>query len=290
MPELPEVETVVRGLRPALEGRVIARADLRRPDLRFPLPARFAERLEGRRIVALSRRAKYILAELDDGEVWLTHLGMTGRFTVDAAAGATATSGQVGHNSGWALIEPHDHLILETEAGARVVFNDARRFGYMDLLPAGGVETSKHLKDLGPEPLSGAFDAAWLTAALAGKRTPIKAALLDQKVVAGLGNIYVCEALWRAGISPKRSAHTVPGARARRLVPAIKAVLAAAIEAGGSSLRDYRQTSGELGYFQHVWDAYDREGTPCRKPGCAGVIRRIVQSGRSSFYCPAHQR
>lgn len=290
MPELPEVETVVRGLRPALEGQVIARADLRRPDLRFPLPERFAERLEGRRIVALRRRAKYILAELDDGETWLTHLGMTGRFTVDAQAGVTATSGQVGHNSGWGLIEPHDHLILETAAGARVVFNDARRFGYMDLLPAGGVESSKHLKDLGPEPLSDAFDAGWLAAALAGKRTPIKAALLDQKIVAGLGNIYVCEALWRAGISPKRSANTIPGVRARRLIPAIKAVLAAAIEAGGSSLRDYRQTSGELGYFQHVWDAYDREGTPCRKPGCAGVIRRIVQSGRSSFYCPAHQR
>lgn len=290
MPELPEVETVVRGLRPALVGRTIRRADLRRPDLRFPLPARFAERLEGRRVTDLRRRAKYILAALDDGATWLTHLGMTGRFTVDAAPDARASAGQAGHNSGWTLVAPHDHLVIETDAGARVTYNDARRFGYMDLLPPGGVETSKHLAGLGPEPLSDAFDAAYLAAALTAKRTPIKAALLDQRVVAGLGNIYVCEALWRAGISPKRSARTIPGARAARLVPAIKAVLEAAIAAGGSSLRDYRQTSGELGYFQHAWDVYDREGEPCRAPGCRGAVRRLVQSGRSSFYCPAHQR
>ncbi|MBP5858050.1 bifunctional DNA-formamidopyrimidine glycosylase/DNA-(apurinic or apyrimidinic site) lyase [Marivibrio halodurans] len=290
MPELPEVETVVRGLRPALLDRRIARADLRRPDLRFPLPERFAERLEGRTVTDLRRRAKYILATLDSGEVWLTHLGMTGRFTIDAPPDGRASAGQAGHNSGWALVAPHDHLVIETETGQRVTFNDARRFGYMDLLPPGTAETSRYLKDLGPEPLSDAFNAGHMTVALAGKRTPIKAALLDQKVVAGLGNIYVCEALWRAGISPKRSAHTIPGARARRLVPAIKAVLQAAIAAGGSSLRDYRQTSGELGYFQHAWDVYDRENTPCRQPGCTGTIRRIVQSGRSSFYCPAHQR
>jgi formamidopyrimidine-DNA glycosylase len=290
MPELPEVETVVRGLRPALVGHRIRRADLRRPDLRFPLPERFVERLEGCTVTDLRRRAKYILATLDSGEIWLTHLGMTGRFTVDAAPGASASAGQAGHNSGWALVEPHDHLLLETDAGGRVTFNDTRRFGYMDLLPPDGAATSKHLKDLGPEPLSDGFDAGHLGAALAGKRTPIKAALLDQKIVAGLGNIYVCEALWRAGISPKRLAHTVPGARARRLVPAIKAVLTEAIAAGGSSLRDYRQTSGELGYFQHAWDVYDREGEACRRPDCAGTIRRLVQSGRSSFYCPAHQR
>lgn len=290
MPELPEVETVVRGLRPALLDRRIARADLRRPDLRFPLPERFAERLTGRTVTELRRRAKYILATLDSGEVWLTHLGMTGRFTIDAPPDGRASAGQAGHNSGWALGAPHDHLVIETETGQRVTFNDARRFGYMDLLPPGAVETSRYLKDLGPEPLSDAFDAGHLGAALAGKRTPIKAALLDQKVVAGLGNIYVCEALWRAGISPRRSAHTIPGARARRLVPAIKTVLRAAIAAGGSSLRDYRQTSGELGYFQHAWDVYDREGDPCRRPACTGTIRRVVQSGRSSFYCPAHQR
>ncbi|MCR9221486.1 MAG: bifunctional DNA-formamidopyrimidine glycosylase/DNA-(apurinic or apyrimidinic site) lyase [Alphaproteobacteria bacterium] len=290
MPELPEVETVVRGLRPALVGRTIRRAELRRPDLRFPLPERFADRLEGRTITDLRRRAKYILAALDDGTAWLTHLGMTGRFTVDAAPDARASAGQAGHNSGWALIAPHDHLVIETDAGARVTYNDARRFGYMDLLPPGGAESSRHLAGLGPEPLSDAFDALCLSAALAGKRTPIKAALLDQRVVAGLGNIYVCEALWRAGISPKRTARTIPGARAARLVAAIKAVLAAAIAAGGSSLRDYRQTTGELGYFQHAWDVYDREGEPCRAPGCTGSVRRLVQSGRSSFYCPAHQR
>jgi formamidopyrimidine-DNA glycosylase len=290
MPELPEVETVVRGLTPALVGQRIRRADLRRPDLRFPLPEGFVGRLEGRMVMSLRRRAKYILATLDSGEIWLTHLGMTGRFTVDAQPDPQASSGQAGHNSGWALGEPHDHLVIETQSGARITYNDARRFGYMDLLPPDGEVTSKHLKDLGPEPLSDAFDAGHLGAALAGKRTPTKAALLDQRVVAGLGNIYVCEALWRAGISPKRQAHTIPGVRARRLVPVIKDVLHAAIAAGGSSLRDYRQTSGELGYFQHAWDVYDREGAACRKPDCPGTIVRVVQSGRSSFYCPKHQR
>lgn len=237
---------------------------------------------------AVDRRAKYILIRLEDDWTWLVHLGMSGRFTI--TPGARASSGQAGHNSGWAMAEKHDHVLVETSDGGRLVYNDARRFGFMDLIPPGGEADNPFLASLGPEPMSDAFDVTHLAAALRTKRTPIKSALLDQRVVAGLGNIYVCEALWRAGISPKRSAHTIPGARSVRLVPAIKDVLGEAIEAGGSSIRDYVQASGELGYFQHRWDAYDREGMACRKSGCGGVMRRIVQSGRSSFYCPAHQR
>ncbi len=292
MPELPEVETVVRGLRPALEGKRIARAEARRPDLRFPLPERFAERLTGRTVREVVRRAKYVLIRLDSGETWLAHLGMTGRFTV--TPGARATSGQAGYNSGWAMAEKHDHVLIETEDGGRVVFNDARRFGYMDLIAPGGEAASTHLSGLGPEPLSNEFSAENLTSALKGRRTPVKSALLDQHLVAGIGNIYACEALWRAGISPRRSAHTIAGGRAARLVAGVKSVLSDAISAGGSSLRDYVHTDGELGYFQHNWAVYGREdetcpacrdegGTPCK-------IRRIVQSGRSTFYCPTRQR
>jgi len=292
MPELPEVETVVRGLRPALEGQRIARVEARRPDLRFPLPDRFADRLTGRTVTEVTRRAKYILIRLDNGETWLAHLGMSGRFTV--SPGARASSGQAGHNSGWALIEKHDHVIAEMADGGRIVFNDARRFGYMDLIPPGGESESPHLRAIGPEPLSDAFDAGHLTATLRGRRTPVKSALLDQRVVAGVGNIYACEALWRAGISPKRSAHMIAGQRAVRLVDSVKSVLEEAIAAGGSSLRDYVQTDGELGYFQHNWAVYGREGETC--PACAQSgneacrIRRIVQSGRSTFYCPRRQR
>ena len=292
MPELPEVETVVRGLRPALEGKRIARVEARRPDLRFPLPEDFAERLTGFIVTEVVRRAKYVLARLDSGETWLAHLGMSGRFTV--SPGATASSGQAGHNSGWALIEKHDHVIVEMADGGRVVFNDARRFGYMDLIPPGGEADSPHLRAIGPEPLSQDFNVEYLAGALCGRKTPIKSALLDQKLVAGIGNIYACEALWRAGISPRRSAHTVAGQRATRLVEAVQSVLAEAIEAGGSSLRDYVQTDGELGYFQHNWGVYGREGETCPKCGeddakpCC--IRRIVQSGRSTFYCPQQQR
>ncbi|MDF1750206.1 MAG: bifunctional DNA-formamidopyrimidine glycosylase/DNA-(apurinic or apyrimidinic site) lyase [Alphaproteobacteria bacterium] len=288
MPELPEVETVCRGLRPAMVGLRLTRVDQRRADLRFPFPAGFQDRLEGRRVTAIDRRAKYILIRLEDGWTWLVHLGMSGRFTV--GPGGIASSGQAGHNSGWALGEKHDHVVVELESGARVTYNDARRFGYMDLIPPNGEATSSHLINLGPEPLSEAFNADQFSQAIQGKRTPIKSALLDQRLVAGLGNIYVCEALWRAGISPKRSAHTVAGRRATRLVPAVKDVLTAAIAAGGSSLRDYVQATGELGYFQHSWDAYDREGDPCRRPDCDGQMVRIVQSGRSSYYCPRHQR
>ncbi len=291
MPELPEVETVRRGLAPHMEGRRIVFAEQNRPDLRFPFPPGFVSRLEGNRVVTVGRRAKYLLIGLQDGWTWLVHLGMSGRFTVNPGTETiVATSGQVGHNSGWALAEKHDHVRVEMEGGARLVFNDTRRFGFMDLIPPGGLATSPFLAGLGPEPLDDAFNAVDFAAAVADKKTPIKAALLDQSVVAGLGNIYVCEALWRAGISPKRLAKTIPGKRAERLVPAVKDVIAAAIEAGGSSLRDYVQADGELGYFQHSWDAYGQEGEPCRKPGCEGIVRRIVQSGRSTFFCPGHQR
>ncbi len=293
MPELPEVETVRRGLAPHVEARRVLRLDQRRADLRFPFPERFADRIEGRRIVEAARRAKYLLLRLDDGWTWLVHLGMSGRFTIADPGGqgpAKARSAQAGHNSGWALIDKHDHVLVELEGGVRLVYNDVRRFGFMDLIETAREDDSPHLARLGPEPLDPAFDGAALSAALRGKNTPIKAALLDQSVVAGLGNIYVCEALWRAGISPKRRAASVPGRRAQRLTEAVRAVIKEAIEAGGSSLRDYVQADGELGYFQHAFDAYDREGTPCRRPGCGGTIRRIVQSGRSTFYCPDHQR
>ena len=293
MPELPEVETVVRGLRPALEGRRLAYVE--GPVGRicvFPLPENFAARLTGRTVSEVTRRAKYVLVRLDNGETWLAHLGMSGRFTV--SPGSRARSGQAGHNSGWAMVEKHDHVLVETDDGGRVVFNDPRRFGYMDLIPAGGEAENAHLKALGPEPLSDDFSPAYLSAALAARRTPVKSALLDQRLVAGIGNIYACEALWRAGVSPRRSAHTVPGKRAGRLVEAVKSVLSDAIAAGGSSLRDYVHTDGELGYFQHNWAVYGREGEACpacRQEGDSSCrIRRIVQSGRSTFYCPSRQR
>jgi len=276
MPELPEVETVRRGLQPVLEGRVLAEIVQRRPDLRFRLPHRLPERLRGRRVASVGRRGKFLLVELDDGQVLILHLGMSGRLTIHR--GEAEPAGR------------HDHLDFITQDGVTVRFNDARRFGIVDFAPRSGPETHPLLAGLGPEPLGNGFSAAVLTAALNGRRTPIKAALLDQKTVAGLGNIYVCEALHSAGISPRRSAHTVAGLRAERLVAAIREVLTAAIAAGGSSLRDYVQATGELGYFQHCWQAYDREGLPCRKAGCAGTIHRIPQSGRSTFFCPTHQR
>ncbi|MDH3231145.1 MAG: bifunctional DNA-formamidopyrimidine glycosylase/DNA-(apurinic or apyrimidinic site) lyase [Alphaproteobacteria bacterium] len=276
MPELPEVETVRRGLQPVLEGRVLADVVQRRPDLRFPLPARLAERLRGRRVARIGRRAKFLLLELDDGQVLILHLGMSGRMTI--------------HRGDAGPPDSHDHLEFVTDNGVTVRFNDARRFGMADFAPSGNPQFHPMLAGLGPEPLGNEFSAAALAAALAGRHTPIKAALLDQRVVAGLGNIYACEALHRSGISPRRSAHTIPGVRAERLVTAIRDVLSAAIAAGGSSLRDYVQASGELGYFQHSWQAYGREGEACPKAGCAGTIRRMTQSGRSTFYCAAHQR
>ena len=279
MPELPEVETVMRGLRARLEGRLIRRAAIARPDMRFAFPPDLAARLTGARVIGFRRRAKYILMRLTGGDSVLIHLGMSGRMVLAPTASAVPTA--------------HEHLAFETEDGWRVGFVDPRRFGSVDLVATAAEDAHRRLASLGPEPLGEDFTAARLAASLAGRRTPIKAALLDQRTVAGLGNIYVCEALHRARISPLRAAHTIQGTRAARLVPAIRTVLAEAIDAGGSSLRDYVQPDGELGYFQHAWRVYGRAGEPCRAcpgpPSCAGV-RRIVQSARSSFYCPRTQR
>jgi formamidopyrimidine-DNA glycosylase len=283
LPELPEVETVRRGLEPVMTGHVIARAEVRREGLRWPFPERMAERLTGARVERLRRRSKYLLADLSTGETLLVHLGMSGRILISGV-----TLGGFHHEH--PAPEKHDHVVLEMDSGARVTFNDARRFGAMELFPTGEDDTHKLLTELGPEPLGNRFNEDYLVVALAGKNTPIKAALLDQHVVAGLGNIYVCEVLHRAGINPKRKAGRLSAARVAGLVPVIREVLAEAIAAGGSSLKDYRQTDGELGYFQHNFRVYDREGQPCTTPGCRGVIRRIVQSGRSTFYCPVCQR
>lgn len=275
MPELPEVETVVRGLRPRLEGRRLVRVDQHRPDLRYPLPERFGERLTGRLVRAVTRRAKYILVHLDGDEVLVAHLGMSGRMVLGDVRTAAA-------------LDPHDHIVFETDAGDELRYNDARRFGMMDLVPEAQLESHRLIKDLGPEPLSNAFNGPALAERLQGRRSPIKAALLDQRVVAGLGNIYVSEALYFAGLSPRRQAYTVQGGRAERLAASIREVLNRAVAAGGSSLRDYVQADGELGYFQHQWAVYDREGQACQ--ACGGPIRRLVQSGRSTFYCAKCQR
>jgi formamidopyrimidine-DNA glycosylase len=283
MPELPEVETVRRGLTPAMEGAVIARADVNRPDLRWPLPADMATRLTGKTVLSLRRRSKYILADLSSGETLLIHLGMSGRMTVSGDP-----LGAFHHDH--PAPAKHDHVVFHMANGARITFNDPRRFGAMDLISTPKADTHPLLAKLGPEPLGNQFDESYLADALSGRNTPIKSALLDQRIVAGLGNIYVCEALYRARISPKRRARNLSRARAAALVPIIRDVLRDAIEAGGSSLRDFRQADGELGYFQHRFDVYDREGQPCRSAGCNGTIRRIVQSGRSSFYCASCQR
>ena len=283
VPELPEVETVRRGLEPVLTGHVIARAEARRPDLRWPLPPDLAERLSGRRVTALRRRSKYILADLDSGETLILHLGMSGRILISGEA-----QGRFHHDH--PAPEKHDHVILETDDGVRITFNDARRFGAIDLVATAAAEAHRLLAGLGPEPLGNAFSAPYLAERFRARKMPVKAALLDQRIVAGLGNIYVCEALHRAGISPRRAAGRIGYDRISRLVPVIRDVLTEAIAAGGSSLRDYRQTDGDLGYFQHTFRAYDREGQPCRTDGCGGTVRRIVQSGRSTFYCPLCQR
>ena len=275
MPELPEVETIRRGLALRIGGRRIVRAELRRPDLRRPFPPMLAKRLKGARIGALRRRGKYLLIELDDTGLLLLHLGMSGRITA-------------GGNNSPDL--KHDHVILTLDDGTVVRFNDPRRFGLIDYMARDAADAHPLLAGMGPEPLEPGFDGAYLSRVLAGKLTPIKAALLDQKIVAGLGNIYVCEALYRARLSPRRLAATVAGARAARLAAAIRDVLSEAIEAGGSSLRDYVQASGELGYFQHRWAVYGREGEPCPGCTCAEGVRRIVQAGRSTFFCAKKQR
>lgn len=284
MPELPEVETVRRGLTPVMEGAVIARAEVRRPDLRWPFPERMAERLTGARVLRLGRRSKYLLAALDTGETLIVHLGMSGRMLI---AGAP-TPGVFHHTE--AAPQKHDHVVLHMEHGGTITFNDARRFGAMDLCDSTAVEQHWLIEKLGPEPLGNGFDEAHLIAAFRGRNTPVKSALLDQRIVAGLGNIYVCESLFRAGIHPARKAGRISAARVGNLVPIIRDVLAEAIDAGGSSLKDYRQADGALGYFQHGFQVYDRKGASCRRDGCDGVIQRIVQSGRSSFFCQNCQR
>lgn len=288
MPELPEVETVRQGLVPVLEGRRLQRVIARRGDLRFPLPKDFAERLTGRCVQKLTRRAKYILAHLDGDEILIIHLGMSGRFQIEGGE-----LGRFLHN-----IQPedaegpgkHDHIEFITDQGARIVYSDHRRFGMMDLFPSSEMARYRFLASIGPEPLSDEFSAGVLRKKLEGKRAPIKAALLDQRVVAGLGNIYVCEALFRSRISPLRESSSLKPPAIARLVDDIKLVLQDAIRAGGSTLRDYKQTSGELGYFQHSFQVYDRAGERCSRAGCKGTIKRIVQSGRSTFFCGSCQR
>ncbi len=293
MPELPEVETVRRGLAPAMEGARFLRVEARRPDLRRPLPKDFARRLEGQTVTGLGRRAKYLLADLTSGEVLLMHLGMSGSFRVSEESGE-ATPGRFHRPR--SEDRAHDHVVFHMSSGARIAFNDPRRFGLMLLVPRAELAEHPLMREVGPEPLGNEFSAAMLAAACRGKKTSLKAALLDQTVVAGLGNIYVCEALHRARLSPKRAASTIairagaPNERTERLVDAIKAVLADAIKAGGSSLRDHRRTDGELGYFQHHFRVYDRAGERCVTPGCRGTIKRIVQGGRSTFFCPVCQR
>ena len=292
MPELPEVETVRRGLEPAMEGAQFVKVEVHRGDLRWPLPKDFSQRLTGKTVTGLGRRAKYLLADLSSGDVLVMHLGMSGSFHV-----FREKDRQVGrYYHARAKHTAHDHVVFHMSSGATVTFNDPRRFGSMKLVAREKLDAEPLLAGLGPEPLGNAFDAAMLARACKGKKTSLKAALLDQRVVAGLGNIYVCEALYRARLSPKRMASTLadrkgaPNQRAERLVASIKAVLNAAIKDGGSSLRDHRLTDGDLGMFQHHFRVYDHEGEPCRTPGCHGIIKRIVQNGRSTFYCPVCQK
>lgn len=299
MPELPEVETVRRGLAPVMEGATILNVEQRRRDLRFPFPQDFAERLKERRIVALGRRAKYLLIELDDGGVVISHLGMSGSFRIETPGEEPENPGRFHHAR--SKLAQHDHVVfhLADEAGRTVdvIYNDPRRFGFMDF-----VAEKRHLadhayfRDAGREPTGNDLDAAYLACRFAGKSAPLKAALLDQRIVAGLGNIYVCESLWRAKLSPRRAAGTLvradarPGVRLFALTEAVRLIIAEAIEAGGSSLRDHIRADGSLGYFQHRFSVYDREGGACRRIGCGDTVRRIVQSGRSTFYCPTCQR
>ena len=301
MPELPEVETVRRGLQPVMEGAKIVKAEARRKDLRFPFQKDFVARLTGQTVTGLGRRAKYLMADLASGDVLLMHLGMSGSFRVVKDAEKN-TPGKFHHPRN--EDRAHDHVVFHMSSGASVVFNDPRRFGYMKIIARKALENEPLLRGLGPEPLGNEFDAGLLARACANKKTSLKAALLDQRVVAGLGNIYVCEALFRSHLSPRRLAATLatkagqrkgvagpePTDHARRLVTAIHAVLNQAIKAGGSSLRDHRQTSGELGYFQHSFQVYDREGEKCQTAGCGGIVKRFTQNGRSTFWCPKCQK
>jgi formamidopyrimidine-DNA glycosylase len=293
MPVLPEVETVRRGLEPVMQGARFETVEARRRDLRWPLPTDFAARLEGQTVTGLGRRAKYLLLDLSSGEVLLMHLGMSGSFRVSHDGGAHVP-GKYHHERTQHLT--HDHVVFHMSSGATIAFNEPRRCGSLKLVPRGKLEEEPLLRALGPEPLGNAFDAAMLARACKAKKTSLKAALSDQRMVAGLGNIYVCEALWRARLSPKRRASTIasrtgePNERARALVQGIRDVLEDAIAAGGSSLRDHKRTDGELGLFQHQFAVYDREGERCPRRGCGGTIKRIVQTGRSTFFCPVCQR
>ncbi|MBB4009520.1 bifunctional DNA-formamidopyrimidine glycosylase/DNA-(apurinic or apyrimidinic site) lyase [Allorhizobium taibaishanense] len=296
MPELPEVETVKRGLAPSMEGRLLTRLELRRPDLRFPLPADFAARVEGRRIVSLSRRAKYLLIDLEDGLSVLSHLGMSGSYRIERQD-ETGLPGQF--HMARSRDEKHDHVIFHLDGpdgdSARIIYNDPRRFGFMDLVERRNMDQHAAFAGLGPEPVGNALDADYLASRFKGKAQPLKSTLLDQRVIAGLGNIYVCEALWRAHLSPAKpagalvSAEGRPAAALEDLTFAIRTVIAEAIEAGGSSLRDHIQADGSLGYFQHSFNVYDREDEPCRTPGCHGTVQRMTQAGRSTFYCSVCQ-
>ncbi len=298
MPELPEVETVRRGLEPAMDGARFTKVEVRRGDLRWPLPKDFAARLEGKTVTGLGRRAKYLLVDLSSGDVLIMHLGMSGSFHVFGAEGGNKPGAYYHERSSHAAqdLAAHDHVVFHMSSGAIVTFNDPRRFGFMKIVARKAIDAEPLLAGLGPEPLGNEFDAAMLARACAGKKTSLKAALLDQKVVAGLGNIYVCEALYRARLSPLRLAATIagkagaPNERAERLVAGIKAVLQDAIAAGGSSLRDHKRTNGELGMFQHHFRVYDREGQKCPTRGCRGTVKRVVQNGRSTFYCPTCQK
>lgn len=296
MPELPEVETVRRGLSPTMEGARLQRLELRRPDLRFPLPRDFAARVESRRILALSRRAKYLLIDFEDDLTIIAHLGMSGSFRIESGE-AVEAPGVFHHER--SKDEKHDHVVFHLEGSrgaARVIYNDPRRFGFMELMPRSELDTYPAFRDLGPEPVGNMLSADYLATRFAGRSQPLKSALLDQKVIAGLGNIYVCEALWRSHLSPTRKVSTLVTAKGRPraelalLTDAIREVIADAIQAGGSSLRDHIQADGTLGYFQHSFRTYDREGEPCLSDGCRGTVERIVQSGRSTFYCRACQK
>jgi formamidopyrimidine-DNA glycosylase len=294
MPELPEVETVRRGLAPHMEGRRIRTLTPNRADLRFPLPKDFRKRVEGRQVLHLSRRAKYLVIQLEDDLSIIAHLGMSGSFRIEETNDTLADFHHLRSKD-----QAHDHVIftMAEDQGSeiRIIYNDPRRFGFMDLVATGALDQYPAFSTLGPEPTGNALSADYLAERFKGKKSPIKAALLDQRVIAGLGNIYVCEALHRSGIGPERHAMTLvtktgrPSRQLEDLTRAIRDVIAEAIEAGGSSLRDHIQTDGSLGYFQHRFRVYDREGQPCITPGCTGTVARIVQSGRSTFYCPACQ-
>jgi formamidopyrimidine-DNA glycosylase len=293
MPELPEVETVRRGLEPAMVGARIEAVEQRRPDLRFPLPERFTERLQGQIVTALGRRAKYLLADLSSGEVLIMHLGMTGRFLVKQN-GAVFAPGEFYAEAGGE--RAHDHIVFRLSNGASIIYNDARRFGFMDLAGRNALGDNRHFKALGIEPLGDELSGEAIARLFRGRKAPLKAALMDQRLIAGLGNIYVCEALFRAGLHPEAPAGVLatptgrPRAKAHCLAEAIRDVLTAAVEAGGSTLRDYARTDGSLGYFQHAFRVYDREGNICVKPGCGNHVRRLVQAGRSTFFCPSCQK